>query len=111
MKIVSIFEKCKCDSNFKTKFQKKLEKDYKEIRYDRQFLLEIAKYHLCSKFPPNWDQVVLENPDVIKKVQYINLQMTFEKGTKMTPQTLIKKFEILETSTWIGFHSTVLPFD
>ena len=70
MKIISIFQKCS-DINFKTKFERRLEKHCKQIRYTRQFLLDCGKSPLCDRFPPNWEIVVLENPDVIKKVRQV----------------------------------------
>ena len=40
------------------------------------------------------------------------LQVTFsEKGTKITHQTHIWKFEILETLLWNQFHSAIFPLD
>ena len=66
MKIMSIFQKCS-DINFKTKFERRLEKpNYNQICYTRQFLLNCGKSPLSNKFPPNWEQVVLEYPDLIK---------------------------------------------
>jgi len=48
----------------------------RKISYDRQFLLKCAQSPSCGKFPPNWEQVVSENPDVIKKVRNNNTEFS-----------------------------------
>ena len=45
-----------------------MEKGNTKICYDRQFLLKCAQSPLCGKFPSNWDQEVLENPNVMSSV-------------------------------------------
>ena len=45
-------------------------------------------------------------------LQALFLQVTFsEKGTKISCQTRIQKFEILEISPWNRFHSAIFPSD
>jgi len=39
----------------------------RKISYDREFLLKCSQASSCGKTPANWDSVVLENPDVVKK--------------------------------------------
>jgi len=41
----------------------------RKICYDRQFLLKCAQAPSSGKYPPNWEQVVSENPEVIRKVR------------------------------------------
>ena len=53
----------------------------KKISYDREFLIECSKSPSCEDFPPNWEQVVNENPDVVKKVR--NQNMEFTENLKM----------------------------
>jgi len=48
----------------------------RKISYDRQFLLKCAQAPSCGKFPPNWEQVVSENPDVIRKVRNNNTEFS-----------------------------------
>jgi len=48
----------------------------RKICYDRQFLLKCAQAPSSGKFPPNWEQVVSENPDVIKKVRNNNTEFS-----------------------------------
>jgi len=48
----------------------------RKICYDRQLLLKIAQAPSSGKFPPNWEQVVSENPDVIKKVRNNNTEFS-----------------------------------
>ena len=45
----------------------------RKISYDREFLLKCSQASSCGKTPANWDSVVLENPDVVKKVRNINV--------------------------------------
>jgi hypothetical protein len=51
-----------------------VDKKDRKICYDRQFLLKCAQAPSSGKFPPNWEQVVSENPDVIKKVRNNNTE-------------------------------------
>jgi len=39
----------------------------RKISYDREFLLKCSQASSCGKTPANWDSVVLDNPDVVKK--------------------------------------------
>ena len=45
----------------------------RKISYDREFLLKCSQASSCGKTPANWDSVVLENPDVVKKVRNITV--------------------------------------
>ena len=44
-----------------------------KITYDREFLLQCSKSPLCEDFPPNWEQVVNENPAVVRRVRNNNM--------------------------------------
>ena len=48
----------------------------RKISYDRQFLLKCAQAPSSGKYPPNWEQVVSENPDVIRKVRNNNTEFS-----------------------------------
>jgi len=51
----------------------------RKISYDREFLLKCSQASSCGKIPANWDSVVLENPDVVKKVRNNNTQFPENK--------------------------------
>lgn len=51
----------------------------RKISYDREFLLKCSQASSCGKTPANWDSVVLENPDVVKKVRNNNTKFPENK--------------------------------
>jgi len=72
----------------------------RKICYDRQFLLKCAQAPSSGKFPPNWEQVVSENPDVIRKdgsdfdgKAYIKIPLS----VLLPPSTLSQKHRVAES--------------
>ena len=59
--------------NFGRTAQKVKKDSNGKITYDREFLLQCRASPLCEEFPPNWEQVVRENPAVVKRVRNNNI--------------------------------------